>query len=73
MKTEQIGIHAEAIPGWHWLVALPSRNPSIGPTLEVTAFADQGYLLKITDAMGELVWEVMLNAEGAVGGPDFGA
>lgn len=73
MNVEQIGIHAESIPGSRSLVAIPSQNPSVGPTLEVTGYAEQGYMLVLTDPAGALVWRVMLNAEGAVGGADFGS
>lgn len=62
-----------SIPGSRSLVAIPSNNPSVGPTLEVTGYAEQGYQLILTDPLGALVWEVMLNAEGGVNGPDFGS
>ena len=72
MKVEQIGIYAASIGGSRYLVALEPTRP-IGPTLEVIGLREQGYQLTLTDPMGAFVWGVLLSAETAVGGPDFGS
>lgn len=60
IPRERIGIVAEAIGAGRALVALPSQNPSMGPTLEVVGLEGEGYLLTVTDPMGAHVWSVLL-------------
>lgn len=73
MNVEQIGVHAGSIIAHRAVLAIPTPNGSLGPTLELVCYEEQGYQLRITDPMGAPIFERMLNAEEGVNGPNFGA
>ena len=72
MRIEQIEIHAKSIGAGHLVAVLEPRR-TMSPLLIISGYERQGYMLEIKDPTGYPVWSVMLNGEGAVGGPDFGS
>lgn len=73
MRVERIGIHAGSIVAHRAVLAIPTPVGSTGPTLELVCYEEQGYQVRITDPIGGVIFERMLNADEGVNGPDFGS
>lgn len=55
-ETEGVDISCVVIADGREVISLPCVNPHLAPTLDVVGFAGSQWLIRITDAMGTVVW-----------------
>jgi len=55
-----IAIPAAAIADGYAVIALPGVNHHLGCTLHATGFAGKGWLVRLVDPFGTVLWSLML-------------
>lgn len=58
--TALIGLWKGSMVDGRQVVAMPAANPRLGPTLDVIGFGGHGWYLRVKDALGTVVWSIML-------------
>lgn len=58
--SETIGVRKGAAADGRVVMAMPCSNPHLGSTLDVIGFAGHGWLLRMIDPYGTLLWSLML-------------